>query len=46
MATTMQKHTITAFYESRDYADRAAEKLRGLRHPDVRRHRLARHRPG
>ncbi len=28
MATTMQKHTITAFYESRDYADRAAEKLR------------------
>ncbi len=28
MATTMQKHTITAFYESRDYADRAADKLR------------------
>ncbi len=28
MATTMQKHTITAFYESRDYADNAAAKLR------------------
>ncbi len=28
MATTMQRHTITAFYESRDYADRAADKLR------------------
>ncbi|WP_237481848.1 DUF2382 domain-containing protein [Lichenibacterium dinghuense] len=28
MATTLQKHTITAFYETRDYADRAAEKLR------------------
>ena len=28
MASTLQKHTITAFYESRDYADRAAEKLR------------------
>ena len=28
MATTLQKHTITAFYESRDYADRAADKLR------------------
>ncbi|MGI4764867.1 MAG: DUF2382 domain-containing protein [Janthinobacterium lividum] len=28
MDTTMQKHTITAFYESRDYADRAADKLR------------------
>ncbi|RYC29325.1 DUF2382 domain-containing protein [Lichenibacterium minor] len=30
MATTLQKHTITAFYESRDYADRAAEKLRAM----------------
>ena len=28
MATTMQKHTITAFYETRDYADSAAAKLR------------------
>ena len=28
MATTLQKHTITAFYESRDYADSAAAKLR------------------
>ena len=28
MATTQQKHTITAFYESRDYADSAANKLR------------------
>ena len=28
MASTLQKHTITAFYESRDYADSAATKLR------------------
>ena len=28
MATTLQKHTITAFYETRDYADSAANKLR------------------
>ena len=28
MATTLQKHTITAFYKSRDYADGAAAKLR------------------
>ena len=28
MVSTLQKHTITAFYESRDYADSAANKLR------------------
>ena len=28
MAPTLQKHTLTAFYESRDYADSAATKLR------------------
>ncbi|MGI3899391.1 MAG: DUF2382 domain-containing protein [Janthinobacterium lividum] len=28
MISTIQKHTITAFYESRDYADSAAAKLR------------------
>ena len=28
MTSTLQKHTITAFYESRDYADSAANKLR------------------
>ncbi len=28
MVSTLQKHTITAFYESRDYADNAAAKLR------------------
>ena len=28
MASTLQKHTITAFYQSRDYADSAANKLR------------------
>ena len=37
MAPTPQKHTITAFYESRDYADNAAAKLRqsGVASSDV-----------
>ncbi len=30
MATNQRDHTITAFYESRDYADSAANKLRAL----------------
>ena len=30
MATNQRDHTITAFYESRDYADSAATKLRAL----------------